>query len=46
MLGLYQSLCTKKDMKTADALSQTLNRIDGKGCKAYKDIHGAYDCGY
>ena len=39
----YLSLCTKKDMQTAEVLSQTLNRIDGKGYKAYKDIQGAYD---
>ncbi|MCF8335941.1 MAG: ABC-ATPase domain-containing protein [Bacteroidales bacterium] len=30
-------------MKTADALNQILNRIDGKGYKAYKDIQGSYD---
>lgn len=30
-------------MKSADALNQILNRIDGKGYKAYKDIQGSYD---
>lgn len=30
-------------MKSSDALNQILNRIDGKGYKAYKDIQGSYD---
>jgi len=35
----------KSDFKTKNELIKTLERIDGKGYKAYKDIQGAYDCG-
>ena len=31
-------------MKTIKDLEQILQRIDGKGYKAYKDIQGSYDC--
>jgi len=31
-------------MRTAAALKTILNRIDGRGYKAYKDIEGKYDC--
>ena len=32
-------------MKNADALRSTLNRIDGRGYKAYRDLEGEYDFG-
>lgn len=32
-------------MRTAADLKRILNRIDGKGYKAYKDIEGKYACG-
>lgn len=32
-------------MKPAEYLKQTLQRIDGRGYKAYKDIEGSYDFG-
>ena len=33
-------------MTKLEQLRRTLFRIDGKGYKAYKDIEGAYDCGW
>ncbi len=32
-------------MATVDKLRKTLQRIDGRGYKAYKDIQGSYDLG-
>ncbi|TZE80910.1 ABC-ATPase domain-containing protein [Calorimonas adulescens] len=32
-------------MKTREELVETLDRVDGKGYKAYKDIEGEYDMG-
>lgn len=32
-------------MKTLEGLKRDLNRLDGKGYKAYKDIQGPYDAG-
>jgi predicted ABC-class ATPase len=32
-------------MQTIQELRKTLRRIDGRGYKAYKDLHGQYDCG-
>ncbi len=31
-------------MQTAQDLKRTLQRIDGKGYKAYKDTESSYDC--